>query len=58
MTRYGKGQFLVLLFNTTRENCKIIEDRIDANFLVGKQRTGVEYSVNSVILSKFDFTQK
>ena len=58
VTRYGKGQFLVLLFNTTRENCKIIEDRIDSHFLVGKQRTGVEYSVNSVILSKFDFTQK
>ncbi|MBQ8994764.1 MAG: hypothetical protein IJ091_03005 [Oscillospiraceae bacterium] len=58
VTRYGKGQFLVLLFNTARENCKIIEDRFDSNFLVGRQRTGVEYAVNSVILSKFDFTHK
>lgn len=58
VTKYGKGQFLVLLFNTTRENCSIIERRIDSNFLVGRQRTGVEYSVNSVILSKFDFTHK
>ena len=58
VTRYGKGQFLVLLFNTTRENCSIIENRINNNFLIGKQRTGVEYAVNSVILSKFDFMQK
>ena len=58
VTRYGKGQFLVLLFNTTRENCGIIERRIDSNFLVGRQRTGVEYSVNSVILSRSDFIHK
>ncbi len=46
--RYGKGQYLVLLANTTMENCKIVQKRINQNFLVGRQRTGVQYYVNSV----------
>lgn len=46
--RYSKGQYLVLLFNTTRENCSIIQKRINYNFLTGRQRTGVQYYVNSV----------
>ncbi len=49
--RYGKGQYLVLLINTTRENCKIIQKRINQNFIVGRQRIGVQYYVNSVISS-------
>lgn len=49
ITRYGKGQYLVLLINTTLENCKIIQKRINGKFLVGRQRTGVSYHVNSVI---------
>ena len=48
MCRYGKGQYLVLLINTTRENCNVIQKRINAHFLVGRQRTGIEYYVNSV----------
>ena len=51
VTRYGKGQYLVLLVNTTRENCSIVQDRVDKNFLTGRQRTGIEYSVKSVIMS-------
>ena len=47
-TRYGKGQYLVLLVNTTRENCNVIQKRINRHFLVGRQRTGIEYYVNSV----------
>lgn len=47
-TRYGKGQYLVLLINTTRENCKILQRRINEHFVVGRQRTGVHYHVNSV----------
>ncbi len=46
--RYSKGQYLVLLFNTTRENCSIVQKRINYNFLTGRQRTGVQYYVNSV----------
>ena len=46
--RYGKGQYLVLLANTTMENCKIVQKRINQNFLIGRQRTGVQYYVNSV----------
>ena len=48
MCRYGKGQYLVLLINTTRENCNVIQRRINARFLTGRQRTGIEYYVNSV----------
>ncbi len=49
INQYGSGQFLVLLINTTREDCDIIEDRINRKFIIGRQRTGVEYHVNSVI---------
>lgn len=48
ITRYGKGQYLVLLVNTTRENCKVVQKRINYHFLVGHQRTGIQYYVNSV----------
>ena len=51
VTKYGKGQYLVLLVNTTRDNCVIVQRRVDKNFIVGRQRTGIEYSVKSVIMS-------
>lgn len=49
VTRYGKGQYLVLLVNTTRENCGVVQRRINERFLIGRQRTGIKYYVNSVI---------
>lgn len=49
INRYGKGQYLVLLINTTRENCEVVQRRINYHFIVGRQRTGVQYYVNSVI---------
>lgn len=48
MCQYGKGQFLVLLVNTTRENCRVIQQRINERFIIGRQRTGIQYYVNSV----------
>lgn len=51
VNKYGKGQYLVLLVNTTRENCKVVQKRINYNFIVGRQRTGIRYYVNSVICS-------
>lgn len=48
MCQYGKGQYLVLLVNTTRENCGIIQKRINYRFIVGRQRSGIQYYVNSV----------
>ena len=54
MCRYGKGQYLVLLINTTRENCNVIQKRINSHFLVGRQRTGLEYYVNSVFWTPVD----
>ncbi len=49
VSRYGKGQWLVLLMNTTIENCRILQKRINYHFIVGRQRTGIQYHVNSVI---------
>ena len=48
MTQYGKGQYLALLVNTTRESCEIIQNRINRQFIVGRQRIGIKYYVNSV----------
>ncbi|MCI8465909.1 MAG: hypothetical protein HFI63_08645 [Lachnospiraceae bacterium] len=49
INQYGNGQFLILLINTTREDCEIIENRINQKFVIGRQRAGVQYHVNSVI---------
>ena len=43
------GADLVLLVNTTRENCSVVQKRINYKFVVGRQRTGVKYYVNSVV---------
>jgi len=49
VNHYGKGQYLVLLMNTTRENCSIVQKRINYKFMVGRQRTGIQYYINSVV---------
>ena len=49
-TRYGKGQYLILLTNTSREDCEVVRKRIDRNFLSPGQRTGVEYQINTAII--------
>lgn len=49
VNQYGKGQYLVLLINTTRENCKILQKRINSHFQIRRQRIGVQYRVKSVI---------
>ena len=56
MTQYGKGQYLVLLVNTTRENCGVIQKRINYHFIVGRQRSSIQYYVNSVFWEP-DFKQ-
>ena len=48
MNRYSRGQWLVLLTNTTLEDCEIIEKRISKAFMVNRQRIGVKYHVSSV----------
>ena len=50
VTRYGKGQYLILLINTTYEDCSIVADRIDRHFKRPGQRTSVDYAVNNIIL--------
>lgn len=49
ISQYGRGQFLVLLVNITREDCDIVEERINRKFITGRQRIGVQYHVNSVV---------
>ena len=49
VNQYGKGQYLVLLFNTTRENCRLLQRRINSRFQVRRQRIGVQYRVRSVL---------
>ena len=49
VTKYGQGQYLVLLINTTRENCSVVEKRINSKFIIGRQRTGIEFSVNGLL---------
>ena len=53
VTRYGKGQYLVLLINITYEDCAIVSGRINSKFIKNGQRTSVSYSVNNVIVSAF-----
>lgn len=48
LTQYGKGQYLVLLVNTTRENCVLIQKRINDHFIIGRQRSSIQYYVNSM----------
>lgn len=49
INKYGRGQYLVLLVNTSRENCAVIQKRINNHFIIGRQRTGIQYYVKSVI---------
>ena len=53
VTKYGKGQYLVLLINTTEENCSIVEKRINQKFKIKRQRTGLEFSV-SALTAKYE----
>ncbi len=46
MNKYNKGQFLVLLMNTTIENCELIQKRIDEKFMIRRQRISVKYLVS------------
>ena len=49
VNQYGKGQYLVLLLNITLENCRLVQKRIDSHFLIGRQRTGVDYQISSTL---------
>lgn len=48
VNQYGRGQYLVLLVNTTRENCEVVKRRINKRFTVGRQRIRIQYYVNNV----------
>lgn len=54
VNQYGRGQFLALLVNLTLEDCKTVQKRVSREFREGRQRTSVQYYVNSVILPAND----
>lgn len=49
VNHYSRGQYLILLINTSREDCSGIQKRINQKFLTGRQRTGVKYSLDSAL---------
>ncbi len=49
MCRYSAGQYLVMLMNTTLENCSVVQKRINREFIVNRQRISVKYFVNSIM---------
>ncbi len=49
VTRYGKGQYLIMLIDTSLEDCEIISSRIDSHFIKPGQTTSVRYTVNNMI---------
>lgn len=48
VTRYGSGQYLMLLVNTTREGCDIVQKRVTSNFFSGRHRMALRFYVNGV----------
>lgn len=48
VTRYGNGQYLILLMNTTREGCEIIQKRVSVYFFSGRHRMALRFYVNGV----------
>lgn len=53
VTRYGKGQYLALLIDTSYEECAEVAKRINSRFMKTGQRTSVNYSVSNIIVSAF-----
>lgn len=48
INQYSTGQYLILLNNTTMENCEVVQKRINERFLTGRQRTGAVFHVKGV----------
>lgn len=53
ITRYGKGQYLILLINTSYDDCSIVAKRINKSFMRAGQRTSVSYTVSNIIVNAF-----
>lgn len=51
-TRYGKGQYLILLFDTGLENCKIVQKRINSAFGEKGHRDMLKYHTRSINYQK------
>ncbi|MBQ6388341.1 MAG: hypothetical protein IJH90_01760 [Mogibacterium sp.] len=58
ITRYGKGQYLVLLINTTEEDCSVVSKRISSHFINEGQRTSLGYSVSNIVVANYNTKSK
>ena len=47
--KYGKIQFLILLSGISRENCELVQSRINYKFRKKQPKASIKYHVNSVI---------
>lgn len=47
-TRYGKGQYLVFLINTSVENCEIVKRRVDKVFGEKGYEESIKYHIGAV----------
>jgi hypothetical protein len=48
VTRYGKGQYLILLTDATRETCDEVMRRIDSGYPEGRRKSSIAYSLRSL----------
>ena len=46
---YGKGQCLILLPNAAKEDCVLLQQRINSRFIVGRQRISIKYDISQII---------
>lgn len=51
-TRYGKGQYLVFLINTSVENCEIVKRRVDKVFGEKGYEESIKYHIDAVNCKK------
>lgn len=51
-TRYNKGQFLLILSGTSRENCVIVFDRIEQNYRQAGGKGKISYHVSPIVGKK------
>lgn len=47
--KYGRVQFLILMIGISREDCAIVQNRINTTFAQMQPSAGIRYHVNSVI---------
>lgn len=58
VTRYSRGQYLVLMLNTTYDKCSDIASLIDSKFIKSGQKTCVSYAARSIAAGRKDHSSE